>query len=84
MKIIVEDKSSPVKLSQLVDKLYSAGVHDVKIIENFDLSIDEDVEVEAEDTLTTLTNYVVSMEEDYNKENIINIFKSLYVEAQEV
>ena len=84
VKIIVEDKSSPVKLSQLVDKLYSAGVHDVKIIENFDLSIDEDVEVEAEDTLTTLTNYVVSMEEDYNKENIINIFKSLYVEAQEV
>ena len=32
----------------------------------------------------SLTNYVVAMEDEHNKENIINIFKSLYVEAQEV
>ena len=55
------------------------------MIENIDISIDDDVEVESEDTLTTLTNYVNSMEEDsINKENLVNIFKSLYVEAQEV
>ena len=84
VKIIVEDKSTPARLHQLVDNLYKAGVHDVKIIENFDLSIDDDTEIEAEDTLTTLTNYVVAMEDEYNKENIINIFKSLYVESQEV
>ena len=61
-----------------------AGVHDVKIIENLDLGIDVEEEVESEDTLTTLTNYVNAMEVDLNKENIINIFKSLYVESQEV
>ena len=56
----------------------------MKIIENFETKIDDDVEIEAEDTLTTLTNYVNAIDSDVNKENIINIFKSLYVEAQEV
>ena len=84
VKVIVEGKSTPARLSQLVDNLYSTGVHDVKIIENMDISVTDDTEVEAEDTLTTLTNYVMAMEDEHNKENIINIFKSLYVEAQEV
>jgi DNA repair exonuclease SbcCD nuclease subunit len=85
VKIIVEGKSTPKKFGALVDGLYDVGIHDLKVIENIDVSIDEDVEVESEDTLTTLTNYVNSMEEDsINKENLVNIFKSLYVEAQEV
>jgi DNA repair exonuclease SbcCD nuclease subunit len=83
VKVIVEGTSSPVKLSRVVDKLYDTGIHDIKIIENIDISIDEDVEVEAEDTLTTLTNYVNAMD-DVNKDSVISIFKSLYVEAQEV
>ena len=81
--MIVEGKSTPKRLTALIDKLYKVGIHDLKVIENFDVSIDDDVEVEAEDTLTTLTNYVNAMD-DVNKENIIDIFKSLYVEAQEV
>jgi len=83
VKVIVEGTSSPVKLSRVVDTLYDTGIHDIKIIENIDISIDEDVEVEAEDTLTTLTNYVNAMD-DVNKDSVISIFKSLYVEAQEV
>ena len=83
LKLIVEGKSTPKRLTALIDKLYKVGIHDLKVIENFDVSIDDDVEVEAEDTLTTLTNYVNAMD-DVNKENIIDIFKSLYVEAQEV
>ena len=83
VKMIVE-KSTPKRLNQFVDKLYEVGIHDLKIIENFETKIDDDVEIEAEDTLTTLTNYVNAIDSDVNKENIINIFKSLYVEAQEV
>ena len=83
VKIIVE-KSSPQRLSGLVDKLYEVGIHDLKLIENVDISIDDDVDVESEDTLTTLTKYVEAMDDEINKENVINIFKSLYVEAQEV
>ena len=84
IKVIVDGKSTPIKLSRMVDSLYDAGVYDVKVIDNTDISVDEDVEVETEDTLTTLTNYVNSMEEQVNKENLVNIFKSLYIEAQEV
>ena len=53
---------------------------------SFNSEIDDDVEVEGEDTLTTLTNYVYAIEDltDNDKDNVIKIFKSLYVEAQEV
>ena len=84
IKIVVEDKSTPKKLSSFVDNLYRVGVHDIKIIEQFSLEVDDDVEVEGEDTLTTLTNYVNAMDDNINKTSIIEIFKSLYVEAQEV
>ncbi|QBP06014.1 recombination-related endonuclease [Synechococcus phage S-B68] len=84
VKLIVEGKSTPNRLTALIDKLYKVGIHDLKVIENYELSVDDDVEVEAEDTLTTLTNYVNAMDAEINKENLIDIFKSLYVEAQEV
>jgi hypothetical protein len=84
IKIVVEDKSTPRKLSAFVDQLYQVGIHDIKIIEEFRLDVDDDVEVEGEDTLTTLTNYVNAMDDSINKESVIEIFKSLYVEAQEV
>ena len=84
IKIVVEEKSTPKKLSAFVDQLYRVGVHDIKIIEQFSLDVDDDVEVEGEDTLTTLTNYVNAMDDSVDKTSVIEIFKSLYVEAQEV
>ena len=84
VKLIVE-KSTPRRLSKLVDSLYEVGIHDLKIIENFELTLEDDVEVEAEDTLTTLTNYIQALEEtDVDRGNLVEIMKSLYVEAQEV
>ncbi len=83
IKLIVE-KSTPRKLSVLIDKLYEIGVHDLKVIENSDITLQDDIEVEAEDTLTTLTNYVNAMDNQLNKTKVIDILKSLYVEAQEV
>ena len=84
IKIIVEGKSTPVKLAKFVDDLYKVGIHDIKIIEQLGIDIDDDVEIEGEDTLTTLTNYVMAMDSTINKTNLVDIFKSLYVEAQEV
>ena len=86
VKLIVE-KSTPRLLTKLVDSLYQVGIHDLKIIENFEVSLEDDVEVEAEDTLTTLTNYVNAMgllPEEANTGRIIDILKTLYIEAQEV
>ena len=84
IKIVVEEKSTPKKLTSFVDNLYKVGVHDIKVIEQFNLEVDDDVEVEGEDTLTTLTNYVQALDDSINKTSVIEIFKSLYVEAQEV
>ena len=84
VKIVVEKRSTPHRLTKFVDSLYEVGVHDVKVIDSSELSVDDDVEIEAEDTLTTLTNYVNAMDEQTNKTPIIDIFKSLYVEAQEI
>ena len=84
VKLIVEDSSDSKELSNLVNQLYRAGVHDVKVIETIDLGVDDDVEIESEDTLTTLANYVNAMDDKINKENVIGIFRSLYIESQEV
>ncbi len=84
IKIIVEGTSTPKRLTSFVDKLYQVGIHDIKVIEQINFDVDDDVEVEGEDTLTTLTNYVMAMDEQVDKSSVIQIFKSLYVEAQEV
>ena len=83
VKIIVEGKSTPRKLATFVDKFYKVGVHDLKVIENFEVNLEGEENIESEDTLTTLTNYVKAMD-DVDTESLIHIFKSLYVEAQEV
>lgn len=80
VKILVEKGASQQNLAMLVDVINTTGVHDLKVIESFDLTIDDDVEVEGEDTLTTLTNYISNMN-DVNKDNLIQIFKTLYQEA---
>ena len=84
IKLIIEDQVTPLEISNMVDRFYEQSCHDVKVIESVNIDIDDDVEVEAEDTLTTLTNYVNSMDDSVSKQNLIGIFKSLYVEAQEV
>ena len=84
IKLIVEDGFTPIQTSNLVDSLYNEGCHDVKVIENINLEVQEDIDVDAEDTLTTLTNFVNAMDDGLNKNNIMDIFKSLYIEAQEV
>jgi len=84
IKVVVDGKSTPVKLGTFVDSLYRVGVHDIKVIEQMCFDVDDDVEIEGEDTLTTLTNYVNAMDDQIDKSNVIEIFKSLYVESQEV
>ena len=84
IKLIVEEGFTPIQTSNLVDSLYNEGCHDVKVIENINLEAQDEVDVDVEDTLTTLTSYVNAMDDGLNKSNIMNIFKSLYIEAQEV
>lgn len=84
IKLIIEKSSDQKKLTQLIDKLYSVGIHDLKVIETFDTRIDDDIEIQSEDTLTSIGKYIYALEETFNKESILDIMKSLYVESQEV
>jgi DNA repair exonuclease SbcCD nuclease subunit len=81
VKVIVDKNDSPADFNKFMALLTDAGAHDIKVIENFSMTIDDDIEIEGEDTLTTLTNYINAME-DVNRSNLIGIFKSLYTEAQ--
>ena len=68
VKVIVKKKSDSKKFEKYIDKLYSVGVADLKIVENFQLTESEDFEVEeSEDTLSILDRYIGESETDLNK-----------------
>ena len=43
--------------------------------------VDVDENLETEDTITILENYVQDLEDSIDKTNVVNILKSLYTEA---
>ncbi len=85
VKVIVRKKSKPKDFEKFIDKLYSIGVQDLKIIENFDIHESEDFEIEEEEnTLSILSRYIEESEIELDKNIVKGIFKDLYREACEV
>ena len=85
VKVIVRKKSNPKEFERFVDKLYSAGVEDLKIIENFDIQVGDEFDIdEDENTLSILNRYIDDSDFEYDKNIIKNIFKDLYRQACEV
>ena len=85
VKVIVKKKSDITKFEKFIDKLYSVGVHDLKIVENFQLVEDEDFEVEeSEDTLSILDRYINDSETELDKTRIQNVMRRTYQEACEL
>ena len=59
--------------------LYDMGVADLKIIEDLTVELsDLDEDVETEDALTLLENYIQDVETDIDKGMVTDIVKSLY------
>ena len=85
IKIIVEKKTDTDKFERFISQLYAAGVHEIKVIEDpsFEQDLNEEIDIEKEDTLTILERYVDDMEHS-DKPALKNILKSLYVEALEL
>lgn len=83
VKLVVVNKTDYYKFDIFINKLYTKGCHDIKIVE--DMSefqqgvIDENINLE--DTLSILSNYVDSISTDIDKEKIKTYMKALYVEA---
>ena len=85
VKIIVRKKSNPKDFEKFVDKLYSVGVQDLKIIENFEIHESEDFQIEEdENTLSILNRYIEESEFEFDKNIIKGIFQDLYKQACEV
>ena len=85
VKVIVRKKSKPKDFEKFIDKLHSVGVHDLKIVENFDIQENEDFEIEEdENTLSILNRYIDEAEVEFDRTIIKSIFQDLYKQACEV
>ena len=85
VKVIVRKKSNPKDFEKFIDKLYSVGVQDLKIIENFEIQESEEFEIdEEENTLSILNRYIDESEFELDKNVIKGIFQDLYRQACEV
>ena len=85
VKVIVRKKSNPKDFEKFIDKLYSIGVQDLKIVENYGIQESEDFEVEEEEsTISILNRYIEESEFDLDKSIIKGIFQDLYRQACEV
>jgi DNA repair exonuclease SbcCD nuclease subunit len=85
VKVIVRKKSKQKDFEKFVDKLYSAGVQELKIIENFEIQENEEFSVdEEENTISILNRYIDESDFSFDKNIIKNIFQDLYKQACEV
>ena len=85
VKVIVRKKSKPKDFEKFIDKLYSIGVQELKIIENFEIQESEDFKVdEDENTLSILNRYIDDSEFNFDKSVIKNILQDLYQQASQV
>ncbi len=85
VKVVVREKTNQKQFEKFIDKLYSAGIQDLKIIENFVLQESADFEVEeTENTIRTLHRYIDESEFEGDKTIIKDIFQDLYRQACEV
>ena len=85
VKLIVSKKTDFTRFDHFVDKLYACNLIDLKIIEDFsefeDEALGEDIDLE--DTMTLLKDYVDQVETDLDKHRVKNLLQSLYIEAQD-
>jgi DNA repair exonuclease SbcCD nuclease subunit len=85
VKLIVTKKTDYKLFDSFVDKLYLNNLLDLKIIEDFSEFEDEALgdDINLEDTMTLLKEYVDVVETDLDKQKIKNLLQTLYLEAQD-
>ena len=85
VKVIVRKKSKPKDFEKFIDKLYSAKIQELKIVENFDVIENENFVIdEEESTISILNRYIEESEFEYDKTIVKGIFEDLYKQACEV
>ena len=85
VRIIVRKKTDTKKFEKFVDKMYSCGVAELKIVENFVIQEAEDFEAfESEDTLSILNRYIEEAEINLDKSIVQKMIQEIYQEACEL
>jgi len=85
VKVIVRKKTKPKDFEKFIDKLYTAGIQELKIVENFEIQENEEFDIdEEESTISILNRYIDEAEFDFDKNIIKGIFQDLYKQACEV
>lgn len=82
VKVIVRKKTDTKKFEQFIDKLYRANVAELKIVENFDITENQQFEaLESEDTISILNRYVEESDIDLDKSLVQKLLHEIYQEA---
>lgn len=83
VRVVVTHKTDLYKFDQYIQKLYTVGCYEVKIVEDMSEFADGEIgeEIDLEDTMDVLGNYIDSIDTEADKENIKSFMKSLYIEA---
>ena len=87
LKLIVVNKTDHYKFDKFLEKIYQSNPLELKIIEDlseFESDALDDENLDLEDTISLLSQYVDSLETEANKDRIKTIMKTLYVEAQNI
>lgn len=83
VRMVVVNKTDYYKFDKFVQKLYTLGCHEIKIIEDMSEFQDGEIgeEINLEDTSSVLLNYIDSVETDIDKDKLKTYMKTLYTEA---
>jgi len=85
VKLIVRKKTDQKQFEKFIDKLYSTGILELKIIENYVLNESEDfIAEEDENTMSILNRYIDDSDFECDKNIIKGILNKIYAEACEV
>ena len=85
VKVVVISKSDLFTFDRFIDRIQSQKIHDLKIAENFNEFLGENVEDEAvsvEDTGELLDSYVDAVDTDLDKDRLKSSMRNLLTEAQ--
>jgi hypothetical protein len=85
VKVVVRKKTDSKNFEKFIDKLYSANVSELKIIESFQIQDSESFEAfESEDTLSILNRYIEESEINLDKTIVQKLIEEIYKEACEM
>ena len=88
VKVIVRKKTNTKRFEKFIDKLYSSGVAELKVVENFDFGgwydKEDSTAFESEDTMSILNRYIEEEEMTLDKSVLKKMLNEIYQEACEM